>query len=396
MATPHDPTLRARVLSFHRDISVPRLVGSPGEAYAQRVITDAFAEVPGTTVTTQEFVASRAYMCGVLNLVHPLIGVLALVTFGLAVSGHLGAALGVNSLLLLASLFNRQLIQALQFRVRRVGKLYETKNLIAEVRPQSPPERTIVILAHHDSISHRLSPVLEGVGYATGFLLCLGFSIHVLIYVVPVLLWGVAPASPWVLVWGVVVGTFAMVELVNTKGNQSNGAVDNASGVTQMYHLAHRVAAEPLQRTRLLLVATGAEELGDYGAEAFVAAYRSELDVTTTQFLVVDSLGLPEGNTVFYGIGAPVRHWSPELEAATRAELAATLIPVKMMAIPPLLQVSTDHVPVEQAGYPFLLYASTAFFYHSLRDSVDALHPDNFFHLCALIERVIRRLDRGD
>ncbi|MEW6032888.1 MAG: M28 family peptidase [Bacillota bacterium] len=68
------------------------------------------------------------------------------------------------------------------------------------------------------------------------------------------------------------------------------GANDNASGVGVALAVAERLAAEPLERTEVWCVVTGAEESGyPAGSRRFVDAHRDELG--DADILVLDNLG---------------------------------------------------------------------------------------------------------
>ena len=55
------------------------------------------------------------------------------------------------------------------------------------------------------------------------------------------------------------------------------GANDNATGVGVLLNLGARLAQEPLGNTEVWLLASGCEEVGSVGAQAFVRAHRHEL-----------------------------------------------------------------------------------------------------------------------
>ncbi len=69
----------------------------------------------------------------------------------------------------------------------------------------------------------------------------------------------------------------------------TKGANDNASGVAASLWLAERLAAEPLKDTRVIVVFTGCEEVGCYGADAFFDQHAGELKGAF--HLTVDQVG---------------------------------------------------------------------------------------------------------
>src|SRR5690554_3903761 len=56
------------------------------------------------------------------------------------------------------------------------------------------------------------------------------------------------------------------------------GANDNASGVGVLLNMGERLARQPLANTEVWLLASGCEEVGSVGAQAFVERHRGELD----------------------------------------------------------------------------------------------------------------------
>lgn len=67
------------------------------------------------------------------------------------------------------------------------------------------------------------------------------------------------------------------------------GANDNATGVGIILETAKKLRLEPLEHTRVWILASGCEEVGCYGAEDFAARHKSELDRPV--WLSIDSVG---------------------------------------------------------------------------------------------------------
>jgi hypothetical protein len=79
------------------------------------------------------------------------------------------------------------------------------------------------------------------------------------------------------------------------------GANDNATGVGVVLETARRLRYEPLENTRVWILASGCEEVGCYGAEAFAVRHKAELN--SPVWLSVDSVG---------GVGAGVTYLTDE------------------------------------------------------------------------------------
>jgi hypothetical protein len=77
----------------------------------------------------------------------------------------------------------------------------------------------------------------------------------------------------------------------------SPGANDNATGVGVVLSLAERFARHPLRYTEVWLVLTGCEEVGSYGADAFLHRHRTELN--DAAWISVDTVGSGHGAPVF-------------------------------------------------------------------------------------------------
>jgi hypothetical protein len=68
------------------------------------------------------------------------------------------------------------------------------------------------------------------------------------------------------------------------------GANDNASGVGVALAVARRLAAEPLAHTEVWLAFTGCEEVGAYGAAAFLDAHAADLGPDAV-YVILDQVG---------------------------------------------------------------------------------------------------------
>jgi hypothetical protein len=102
----------------------------------------------------------------------------------------------------------------------------------------------------------------------------------------------------------------------------THGANDNATGAAVVLALAERLKVEPLANTEVWALNSGCEEVGLYGAAAFVREHRQEL--ADAYFIPVDSVGGPGSGPCFItreGMVKPYRS-DPGLLALCR-EIAA-------------------------------------------------------------------------
>jgi len=102
----------------------------------------------------------------------------------------------------------------------------------------------------------------------------------------------------------------------------THGANDNATGAATVLALAERLKEEPLANTEVWVLNSGCEEVGLYGAAAFVREYREKL--ADAYFIPLDSVGGPGTGPCFItreGMVKPYRS-DPGLLALCR-EVAA-------------------------------------------------------------------------
>ncbi|MCP4762149.1 MAG: hypothetical protein GY870_10225, partial [archaeon] len=240
-----------KVMDFFRSISIPRYTGTPENEKVQNIIQSAFSEIKNVKIEVQQFNISHVFMNGLLCIMHPFIGLLMMLVFLLIFLESFTIAFILNIFLLIIATFNRQILDFLQFRVQNLGKQIPSSNIIATIDPdiKSEQTQTLVFLAHYDSISHVLFDVLESIGYLAALLGGVIFSIHSLIYLIPVILFNSSPDPMGQLIWGLLFALLTFIELFNSKGNKSQGVIDNGSGLAQIYHLALVLSENKLKNT---------------------------------------------------------------------------------------------------------------------------------------------------
>lgn len=128
------------------------------------------------------------------------------------------------------------------------------------------------------------------------------------------------------------------------------GANDNLSGVACLVALAELLHAHPIPGLRVLLVSCGAEETLQDGIRAFMRRHRHELDLESTRFVNLDTVGSP--HLVLLEAEGPIRMeeyrgpWLRDL-VAERAESLGIPLHRGFRA-----RASTDSIIPSRAGYP--------------------------------------------
>jgi hypothetical protein len=156
----------------------------------------------------------------------------------------------------------------------------DSQNVFAEIKAKSDaPSAKIVVTAHLDS--HRTPLIFSSPRWVrftrrTLFLHPLPLAGLLTFFV------GWLPMASPVLRWlALVPGIYMLMDFVLMLQADTTlftkGANDNASGVAVGLALASRLAQSPLEKHDVILVFTGCEETGGYGADAFFRANKATL-----------------------------------------------------------------------------------------------------------------------
>jgi len=201
------------------------------------------------------------------------------------------AAVSVASVLLELSFFSNPL--------RWILPRAESQNVSARIPARAETRRKVVLVGHLDT--HRTPIVFSSHTWLRVFrtLIPLGLLASIVllaIFAAGVVfengLWRLSALVPGLLL----VGVFA-VSLQADLTPFTHGANDNASGAGIVLSLAEDLAAEPLRETDVWVVLSGCEEVGCYGADAFLRNHKE--DLSGAFWLTLDSVGA-EGTTPCY------------------------------------------------------------------------------------------------
>jgi hypothetical protein len=277
-----------------------------------------------------------------------------------------------------------------------------THNVVCELGP-ADPERTVVVVAHHDAAHSGLifHPEIPETIFRRW-----GVPIE-LFDTSPALMWPLA-ASPLLAVasglsgratpakLGIALGlgyAAAMTEI----GSRAvvPGANDNGTAVILLLGLARSLLADPTTHTRVILLSAGAEESFSEGMKAFGERHFDELPTESTFFCCVDTLGSPT-LSVLRGEGFLRMHEYPAEALALIDGLADELgIPT----VPNLrLRNGTDGLEPLCAGYPTVTLCSVTDLkqpanYHWPTDTAQNVDYGTLTDAIRLMEALIRRLD---
>jgi hypothetical protein len=222
-----------------------------------------------------------------------------------AALGALGAAAALRGRRLLGTLLGTAGAAGIasdfppgQRHLRRALRRRTTYNVVCELGDPAA-ERTVVIVAHHDSAHSGLvfHPAIPEVANRLGLIERSDTSPPLM---APVL------GGPILAALGALTGRRALAKLGLLLGLGSvaamaeigarrvvPGANDNGTSVVALLALARRLTAEPPEGVRVILLSTGSEESFSEGMKAFGERHFPRLPRESTFFLCLEAIGSP-------------------------------------------------------------------------------------------------------
>ncbi|MBK5219171.1 MAG: M28 family peptidase [Thermoleophilia bacterium] len=226
----------------------------------------------------------------------------------------LGIGAGLGVLGALAALRGRRLLAALlggigaagiaddfppgQRRLRRLLPRRTTYNVVCELGDPAV-ERTVVVIAHHDSAHSGLvfHPQIPLIADRLGLIERTDTSPPLLAPVIggPILAaLGALSGRRLLAKLGLALGLGSIAAMADIGARKVvPGANDNGTSVVTLLALARRFAAEPPAGTRVILLSTGSEESFSEGMKAFGERHFPNLARGSTFFLCLESVGSP-------------------------------------------------------------------------------------------------------
>jgi hypothetical protein len=270
------------------------------------------------------------------------------------------------------------------------GRRYTTANLIA-TRSRVSTLPHLYLVAHYDSKSQRLPLVVR----MTLFMLAISaelilvvltlFEVSTLFYL-PIGLLALAAAIPL---------------LFLDVGNTSPGAIDNASSVGLVLHLAEVLAqrADWQDRLQITLLIPSAEEMTLMGSAAYVTAHAALLHAQAERgglhVLNFDGVGV-DGDLYFAG-GSRQRQKGDRINLLTcvRDACAELNLPLKRFGF---IGALFDHIPFARRGFDaisLITVGRASRSVHTPQDAIDRLHVRGFDQAGRVALHVIERMIGG-
>lgn len=387
---------------FVEKISFPRLVGTEGEKKAQDLIEAELIALNISNFKKESFTYTTFFMNFLLRVYNVFIGLLIIILFLLLFFQIFYLIMIFAPLLLIFAFFGREIREKIQFRFTKIGRKRISYNYFVEIpskEKNSNETQNIVFFAHYDSISHRLNPIFEGILYIFTLVGGTFFSLHVILVFFLFIFNLISSLEISQFVYGFFIAGIISVQLLNKRHNKSFGTVDNATAVAHAFYLLDYFKKNQLKKINLIIVFTGAEEMGDYGADAFIKKYHDNLDKKNSYFFIVDSVAANR-NTNLYACSQGTLHkkiFSPVIETAIKQLLESEKkrsYKIKPLHIPPLIHFSSDHAPLKTFGYQFMIFLSYGRI-HSKKDGINNYYPEMLDDFNIFIRDLIVQMDKN-
>jgi hypothetical protein len=268
-----------------------------------------------------------------------------------------------------------------------------SQNVVARLAPRELPRRRLVLVAHLDSTRSGLMwhPRLVR-GFRVTFLL-LALSLAALpVLVVAEVLTGKRVFFPISLPFALYVA-YALFLLVHRElfCKHVQGANDNASGVGVMLTMAEAMSLDAPADTEVLVVATGCEEAGLVGMQAFLRKHHEEL--ARSWIINIDNVGAGDLKyTTKEGMLLP--HRTGKELTQTAAKVAS--LPGIEVTGAPFRTMSNDTEPALLRGLEAMTVIATRggvpVNWHWRTDTFEAIDADTVDMAYRFVEQVVRRL----
>jgi len=286
-----------------------------------------------------------------------------------------------------------------QRRLRRILPTRTTYNVLCELGDPEA-ERTVVVIAHHDSAHSGLvfHPRLPLIANRLGLIERTDTSPALMAPVVggPILAaLGAVTGRRLLAKVGLLLGLGSAAALADIGARRVvPGANDNGTAVVSLLALARRFLAKPPQDVRVILLSAGSEESFSEGMKAFGERHFPSLPIESTFFLCLESIGSPH-LLVIRGEGFLKMHEYPPRALALIDGLAEEM---GIWLYPNLrLRNGTDGLEPLAAGYETAVLAGCTDLkqpanYHWPNDLAKNINFDTVKDGIRLSEATIRRL----
>lgn len=377
-------------------LAFPRLTGSEGEPKAIEVVIDEFKKAGYDDVKEEKFMTSFSNWIMARYVFFALAIPLILISLSIFINAWITliliALLVIAAIIVAGSLLDNTKIGLM----KDPSKNYETQNIHAELKSKNS-KATILFMGHWDSKSQTFPSIVRIVvmiipafGAILLLLLYLILSILKIFFLVDLLL-----LNTILLVISIIVSLIGCTNYFNKTGNESPGAIDNATAVGTVIELARYFKQNQVDNIDFYFIIPGSEELNLGGAKTFMENHYKELDPKSTYFINFDGIGF--GGKGFIRLitsyGIPRKVSSKKLNDLYMAASKELKILTKSIYLP--IGAWSDFMPVIQYGFEACWLASKGGekYIHTKKDNMSIISKEGLKKGLDLTLNVVQKLN---
>lgn len=373
-----------------------RLIGSEGEKWARDYLLEKFRSI-GLEPEVEAFTTTTfgvSFLARVIML--PPCFLLLLSYYFIFKQGMPGVAALCSASIIVMGWFAGRIFEKGMGEFETPGEKIETANIIGRIKPKGEIKARAIMVAHYDAKSQTYSIVFRIALYIVStFGILLFGGLFILCGILGI--FGVGLLGSKFFFVGLTITFFASFLIIfNGLGNESPGAIDNAASVGIILEAAEKIKADPPQNVEVLVVSTGAEEVGLVGASKFVKKHEGEFDRASTYIINLDGVGSKGKIVALKSYGIPPSYTSEKMNNWIKEICNDNSIPVRFSYFP--VGGSTDMYPFVQAGYQSINLASmskAARYVHTSNDTMEFIDEIGLKRGIIISEGLVRKIDEN-
>jgi len=326
-----------------------RFIGSDGESKAKRYIFGQFTSL-GIECRREPFTCSSFLAIILLPVGLALMGIFLLVASYFYWQQSFLVSFLFTLVLLVILLIANFLWTGSEIG-SKIGKKYDLENLVGYMKASNPlPKRAVVIMSHYDTKSQSFPIILRIVFFV---LTAFGSLILVALLLIGTIGYFIISTNSIdgliLFILSIVLASFDFLLIFNRTGNKSPGATDNASAVGIQIAIIRNLLDYPPQNTDVYFLATSAEEIGLFGAMAFIKAHEKDFSKDFTYFLNYDGIGGKDKIVLITRYGIPPKNTSKEINDLLLEIAQEKGLQVGTQYLP--VGATADHIPILKRGF---------------------------------------------
>ena len=406
------PFTREKLYNYVEKFSFPRLAGTPGEKEAVDLTIKTFKEIGFRTddIKAQDFEFSTFYSKFMVKIIILLNLIFISIIFLIK---YLNRFLVFTSILILVVIFF-SMLKVLKypelkgFWEKNFGKFFKATNVYVKIPAKNLSTRKVgnlIVSAHLDSKSQSFNTFWRVILARTwlyseialfSFYTLYLIDVHILTENNLLLIFLLEIAILLATILTIVSNVLLLIIRI---GNDSRGALDNASGMSIVFELARFFKNYPLDNFNIWFCQFSAEELGTMGSREFLDRYEDKFTKDSTYQINFDMISVKNHNDNLieyiksYGI-FPRKKISPILSYYFKKVAKNEEINYKEFHVS--LGAHTDSIPFHLRKFDSIdiTTRAAANYTHSIEDTPDRVDPQILLEACRITQLIIITLDK--